>query len=68
MPISISQYKNSQIHNLISGNIPVIEIPDVLSKSECFLLCNEISKNHSTTSSPGPVSYTHLTLPPIYSV
>ena len=35
MSILISPHKNSQIHNLISGNIPVIEISDVLSKSEC---------------------------------
>ena len=56
MSISISQYKNSQIHNLISGNIPVIEIPNALSKSECFLLCNEISKHHSTSSGPGLIT------------
>ncbi len=52
MSILISPHKNSQIHNLISGKTPVIEIPDVLSKSECVLLCDEISKNHSICSGP----------------
>ena len=53
MSILISPHKNSQIHNLISGNISFIEIPNVLSKSECDSLCDEISKNHSTSSGPG---------------
>ena len=53
MPISISQHKNSQISNIISGKIPVIEIPQVLSKSECVSLCDEISKNYSVSSGPG---------------
>ena len=52
MSILISPHKNSQIHNLISGKISSIEIPDVLSKSECVLLCDEISKSHSTSSGP----------------
>jgi len=53
MSISISQHKNSQIYNLISGNLSVIEMPNVLSKSECVSLCDEISKNYSISSSPG---------------
>ena len=53
MSILISPHKNSQIHNLISGKISSIEIPDVLSKSECVSLSDEISKIHSTSSGPG---------------
>ena len=53
MSILISPHKNSQIHNLISGKISSIEIPDVLSKSECVSLSDEISKSHSASSGPG---------------
>ena len=53
MSILISRHKNSRIDDLISGKIPTIEISNLLSKSECELLCEKILKNYSTTPGPG---------------
>ena len=54
MSILLSQHKNSQINDLISGNISAIEISNVLSKSACVsLLCEKITKRNSISSGPG---------------
>jgi len=53
MSILLSQHKNSQINDLISGNISAIEISNVLSKSACALLCEKITKSNSISSGPG---------------
>ena len=49
----ISRHKNSQIDDLASGKVSYIEIPDVLSKSDCASLCEKILKNYSTMTESG---------------
>jgi len=44
---------NSTYENLISGQIPAIIIPDVISKSNCEKLCKNILGNQNIKSGPG---------------
>ena len=49
----IFQNDNSIYENLISGQIPAIIIPEIISKFDCENLCNKILLNQYITSGPG---------------
>ena len=57
-------------HDLVSS----VDLPEALSKNHCYYLtngscwCVQAYQNHKLTKASNTVSYTHLTLPTIYSV
>ena len=53
MSTQICQNHDSKIKDLISGKTQYLEIPNILSHSECNSLSKKILSNYETTSGPG---------------
>lgn len=45
-------FESDSYDDLITGKIPALIVPEILSKTECSSLCNRITNNQTTNGNP----------------